>query len=411
LLEQVVKRDLISVQKVQENPALAVLKASRSVLLLQGPVGPFFDRLSQWLMAREKQVHRIVFSGGDQHDCQATTPIKFAGKLDEWRAFFSAQCVQLKADAVVLFGQSRAYHQVALKAANQLGIQVVVLEEGYFRPGFMTMELDGVNGNSTTLDRFSWDGPKEHITSATDKHPFLASTYFAALHYAHMLLSRESFPDYEHHRHRSPLYYFGYWMYSWFRKWSHLKLDMRKQKELLDSKAYFYFVPLQFEGDAQLKLFSNYSSVQEFLSEVICSFAAHAPKPALLVFREHPHGRGMGGYKSFVNQVAKSFGVDKCIVYLVEGETPVLVKHSAGVITINSTVGVRALKSHVPLKVMGAAIYQRSGLVFDGELDEFWCKAVSVKPELADDFVLQLKNLTQVPVCGYATRNVPIDWR
>jgi hypothetical protein len=60
---------------------------------------------------------------------------------------------------------------------------------------------------------------------------------------------------------------------------------------------------------------------------------------------------------------------------------------------------------------MGAAIYQRSGLVFDGELDEFWCKAVSVKPELADDFVLQLKNLTQVPVCGYATRNVPIDWR
>jgi capsular polysaccharide export protein len=81
------------------------------------------------------------------------------------------------------------------------------------------------------------------------------------------------------------------------------------------------------------------------------------------------------------------------------------------VITINSTVGVRALKSHVPLKVMGAAIYQRPGLVFDGELDEFWCKAVPVKPELADDFVLQIKNLTQVPVCGYATRNVPIDWR
>jgi capsular polysaccharide export protein len=285
------------------------------------------------------------------------------------------------------------------------------LEEGYFRPGFMTMELDGVNGNSTTLDRFSWDGPKEHITSATDKHPFLASTYFAALHYAHMLLRRESFPDYEHHRHRSPLYYFSYWMYSWFRKWSHLKLDMRKQKELLDSKAYFYFVPLQFEGDAQLKLFSNYSSVEDFLSVLIRSFAIHAPSPTLLVFREHPHGRGMGGYRSFIRQVAKSYGVDKRIVYLVEGETPVLVKHSAGVITINSTVGVRALKSHVPLKVMGAAIYQRPGLVFDGELDEFWCKAVPVKPELADDFVLQIKNLTQVPVCGYATRNVPIDWR
>lgn len=405
------KRDLISVQKVYENPALTVLKASRTVLLLQGPVGPFFDRLSQWLMARKTQVHRIVFSGGDQHDCQVITPIKFAGKLDEWHAFFTAQCVQLKVDTVLLFGQSRAYHQQALRAANELGIQVVVLEEGYFRPGFITMELDGVNGNSTTLDRFTWDGAKEHIASATDKHPFLASTYFAAVHYAHMLLGHGSFPDYEHHRHRSPLYYFGYWMYSWFRKWSHQKLDLRKQKQLLDSKAYFYFVPLQFEGDAQLKLFSNYSSAEEFLSKLIRSFSIHAPTSALLVFREHPHGRGMGGYKSFIHQIAKSFGVDERIVYFVEGDTPVLVKHSAGVVTINSTVGVRALKSHVPLKVMGAAVYQRAGLVFDGELDEYWCTAAPARPELADDFVLQLKNLTQAPVCGYATRNVPINWR
>ena len=404
------KRDLISVQKVQENPALAVLKASHSVLLLQGPVGPFFDRLSQWLMARRKQVHRIVFSGGDQHDCKVIAPIKFAGSLKDWNRFFEEQCVQLKADVVVLFGQSRAYHQQALQVANQLGIQVIVLEEGYFRPGFMTMELDGVNGNSTTLDRFSWDGPKEHITSATDKYPFLASAYFAAVHYAHMLLRRESFPDYEHHRPSSPLYYFSYWMYSWLRKFSNQKLDLRKQKQLLDSNAYFYFVPLQFEGDAQLKFFSNYSSVKDFLSEVIRSFSIHAPKTALLVFREHPHGRGMGGYKSFVYQVAKSICVEKRIVYLIEGDTPLLVKHSAGVVTINSTVGLRAFETHVPLKITGAAVYQRPGLVFEGELDEFWIKATPPKPELSIDFLLELKNLTQVPICGYAYRDLSIEW-
>lgn len=130
----------------------------------------------------------------------------------------------------------------------------------------------------------------------------------------------------------------------------------------------------------------------------------------MLVFREHPHGRGMGGYRSFIRQIAKSFGVDSRIMYLVEGDTPVLVKHSAGVITINSTVGVRALKSHVPLKVMGAAIYQRAGLVFEGELDEFWMKASPAKPELSINFLLQLKNLTQVPICGYAYRDLPIEW-
>jgi capsular polysaccharide export protein len=202
---------------VDENPALTVLKASHVVLLLQGPVGPFFDRLTHWLRARNKRVHRIVFSGGDLHDSQATSPIRYTGPIDQWRAFLTAQCVQLKVDTIVLFGQSRPYHQVAIEAARQLAVDIVVLEEGYFRPGFMTMELDGVNGNSTTLDRFSWGGPKEHITSATDKHPFWASAYFAAVHYVHMLIGHWSFPDYVHHRHRSLLYYSGYWIYSWFR--------------------------------------------------------------------------------------------------------------------------------------------------------------------------------------------------
>jgi capsular polysaccharide export protein len=405
------KRDLTLVRGVFENPALLALKASGCVLLLQGPVGPFFDRLSKWLLQRGQQVHRIVFSGGDMYDCRVVKPIKFVDGFSRWHSFFEEQCIKLKIDTVVLFGQSRSYHQNAIEVARQLGIQIVVLEEGYFRPGFMTMELDGVNGNSTTLDRFSWDGPQKHIKSATDKHPFLMATYFAGLHYAQILLRHWSFPNYQHHRRWSPLYYCGYWMYSWFRKFIHEKHDLNKQKQLLDSKAYFYFVPLQFEDDAQLKLFSKYNSVNEFLSKVIRSFSIHAPKGALLVFREHPHGRGMGGYKSYVREVANSFGVNKRVVYLVEGDTPMLVKHSAGVVTINSTVGVRAINLHVPLKVMGSAIYLRPGLVFDGGLDEFWCAAFHANPELSDDFVLQLKNLTQVSVCGYAPRNIPINWR
>ena len=114
--------------------------------------------------------------------------------------------------------------------------------------------------------------------------------------------------------------------------------------------------------------------------------------------------------KKFILQIAKSFGVHSRIVYLVEGETPALVKHSAGVITINSTVGVRALKSNVPLMVFGGAVYKKSGLVFEGKLDEFWTKSLPAKQDVAEAFVLHLKNLTQVPACGYATRAVPIDW-
>lgn len=331
--------------------------------------------------------------------------------MDGWRAFFTTQCVQLDVDVVVLFGQSRLYHQVALQVATELDLEVVVLEEGYFRPGFLTAELKGVNGNSTTIDRFNWAGPKEHIQGATDKHPFFSATYFAAIHYAQMLFGYYKYRGYQHHRHRSVVYYFSYWMYSWIRKFSNQKLDLARQKKMFDSKESFYFVPLQFEGDAQLKLFSGFNSVEEFLSQVIRSFSIYAPKPALLVFREHPHGRGMGGYKKFIQQVAMTFGVAERIVYLVEGDTPLLVMHSVGVVTVNSTVGLRALKCNLPLKVMGAAVYRRLGLVFDGELDKFWCEAVPANQEVAENFILQLKNLTQLSVCGYARRNTPIDWQ
>lgn len=404
------KTEKIAHEGLSENPALTYLKNAKSVLLLQGPVGPFYDRLAQWLMARQQRVNRIVFSEGDAHDCKAIKPIKFSARLTKWGSFFTRQCVQLNVDAVVLFGQSRVYHKQALQVAKHLCIQVIVLEEGYFRPGFFTMELGGVNGLSNTLERFTWSGKLQHISSAIDKDPFLNAAYFAAKHYAHMLLGHWQFPNYVHHRQRSPLFYFVYWMYSWFRKWTHLNFDLRMQKKLLQTNAKYYFVPIQFEGDSQLKLFSIYSSFEEFLSVVIRSFSIHAPKSTFLVFREHPHGRGSGGYRSFILQIAKSFGVNSRIVYLVEGETPTLVKHSAGVITINSTVGVRALKSNVPLMVMGKAVYKKSDLVFEGELDEFWTQSLPAKQDLADAFLLHLKNLTQVPVCGYATRDVLIDW-
>ena len=58
------------------NPAWLSLVKARSVLLLQGPLGPFFDRLANWLLASGIGVNRVVFQGGDQHDCRAVKPIK-----------------------------------------------------------------------------------------------------------------------------------------------------------------------------------------------------------------------------------------------------------------------------------------------------------------------------------------------
>ena len=138
------------------NPAFKRLQNSSSVLLLQGPLGPFFDRLARWLKANGTQVNRVALHAGDLHDCKAIRPVTYKGPRDGWGEYVRQLIARHGVDCIVLFGQSRYYHVIAREVAAESGIAVVVLEEGYFRPGFITMELDGVNGYSRTLQRFRW---------------------------------------------------------------------------------------------------------------------------------------------------------------------------------------------------------------------------------------------------------------
>ena len=172
------------------NPAFKRLQNSSSVLLLQGPLGPFFDRLARWLKANGTQVNRVALHAGDLHDCKAIRPVTYKGPRDGWGEYVRQLIARHGVDCIVLFGQSRYYHVIAREVAAESGIAVVVLEEGYFRPGFITMELDGVNGYSRTLQRFRWDhatsseaGIQADITSRHfEKMAWHASQHYLAMH-------------------------------------------------------------------------------------------------------------------------------------------------------------------------------------------------------------------------------------
>ena len=86
--------DALSGRKLRQrsvpcNPALSQLAKSRKVLLLQGPVGSFYDRLTRWLHAGGAEVHRVAFQGGDEHDCQLLKPIAYRGTPGGWPAFLT----------------------------------------------------------------------------------------------------------------------------------------------------------------------------------------------------------------------------------------------------------------------------------------------------------------------------------
>lgn len=400
-------------QAVPCNPALLRLQAARRLLMLQGPVGPFFDRLAVWLMAQGVKVHRIALQGGDLHDSRVLEPIAFHGTPHEWPAFCTDLLQRLDADCLILFGQARHYHRTAIDIAHRLGITVVVLEEGYFRPGYLTMELDGVNGYSNTLKRFHWraDAPgtsMELQRPASTEGQFGNMAWAAIRHYLAMRWQRRSFADYQHHRPVSIRHYSRYWVASWLRKLMRTTADERRLRTLADHD--YFFVPLQHDGDAQITHHSPFQENTEFIIQVLRSFALNAPADTLLVFKQHPMSRGGSGHATFIRALAGELGVLDRVWHLVEGHTPTLVAQARGVVVINSTVGLQCLLRKKPLAVLGEALYKLPGLAFQGPLDRFWQACPLPTTEVVEHFLAQVLNLTQVPCNVYGVREESLLW-
>ena len=119
----------------------------KHVLLLQGPIGPFFARLAADLKAAGATVFKINFNGGDWL-FYPQNAANFKQPFDEWPAFFEAFIQKNNIQVVFLFGDCRPIHQVAHAIATQHQLEIGVFEEGYIRPDYITLEKYGVNANS-----------------------------------------------------------------------------------------------------------------------------------------------------------------------------------------------------------------------------------------------------------------------
>ena len=387
---------------------------SRSVLLLQGPVGPFFDRLTGWLKGNGvPTVNRVAFSGGDEWDCNASIALRFRGALVEWPMYLQYLFTTFKVDCIVLFGQARPHHAKAMVLASLLGIKVVVVEEGYFRPRYLSMELGGVNGYSSTLERYRWPiahPAPQHVPQVNAWAQSVRMGWYAAVHYAVMSWNHDRFPFYLHHKNTSVVQQAMYWLRSWAKKALHYKADTRKLAALQSGS--YYFVPLQHDLDAQIEIHSAYRQNTDFIVQVMNSFAQHAPAGSLLVLKQHPMTRGGKGHAATVAAKAKELGIAHRVVFLREGKIGVYVKKALGVVTINSTVGLIALQQGKPLCALGNAIYSEFDGLFKGGLDAFWgllphsqSQSPITQRQLAD-----LLHLTQMPGDLYAPSSSALPW-
>ena len=360
------------------------------VVLLQGPVGSFFRRAQDHLNANGYDAWRVRFNAGDRLYSRGDKTLDFVGNVDTWRLWFTEIIRENGFDAVVLFGSERLLHRVAIECAEQLGVPVVCLEEGYIRPGYVTMELGGNNWRSPIAGQLppeEFNSPRREGPKSVPSSGSFSAMAWAALQYftIRAVISTPGERKLFHKQKRTLLSEGFYWVKNYYRKFAHVGRNYHISERLLEHHdKRFYIVPLQVHDDTQLGRAANAWNNQKLILKTIVSFARNAPDDHQLVFKIHPMERGHTRDWHFIRQVSALNDVKDRVHVLDGGSLSLLTRHSAGMITINSTSGLSAIHHGVPLAVLGQALYRHPELAFCVErgidMDRFWSEAF-VAPE------------------------------
>ena len=357
--------------------------SGKHVLLLQGPLGPFFRRLSRDLIASGARVSKVNFNGGDWL-FYPTGAIQFRGRIEEWPSFLATLLAEFKIDVILLFGDCRPIHRCVREMAECAGVQLGVFEEGYVRPDHITLEGGGINAYST-LPRdknFYLAYPaKQSDDPLKVGHVFWYATLWAVLYYLVSSILKPSFPHYRHHRRLAIREMFP-WIRGLWRKCYYRVKERHVQDRLLtEYSGRFFLVPLQVYYDAQIRVHSNYPSIESFIHEVVSSFAKDADPDMALVIKHHPMDRAYRDYTQLWESLSEGYGLQGRLLYVHDLHLPHVLPHARGVVVVNSTVGLSALLYDVPVKVCGRAIYDIPGITYSGRLKNFWKEAPLHKPD------------------------------
>ncbi len=349
----------------------------RHYLFLQGPIGPFVGQLGGALKNAGHTVHRINFNGGDQASWPHNGASAYVGDLAAWPEYLAERLAAWRITDIILFGDCRPIHRAAIDLARHSGVAVHVLEEGYLRPGWITMEMGGVNGYSSMPHDPAWYLSECHGVPELGSHrlagdPFVLRAVFDVKYQFGVASKALRFRKYRTHKpwHPSSEYRAGFWRF--FQKPAMKQRSARLVGQITGRGSPFYVFPLQLDADSQLRYHSPFGGMTAAIRAVIESFARCAPADALLAVTEHPLDQGVIDLRAQVETCAAEAGVSSRVHFLQCGTPPALVDACRGMITVNSTLGLSALCEGRRVIALGRAIYALPGMTFQGGLDAFW---------------------------------------
>ena len=366
----------------------AAVRGKRSVLFLQGLATPFFVRLGAEIERRGHDVHRINFCGGDRVFWPRMGAADFRGKFCDWRSFLVSFLQRTAVTDIVLFGDCRPYHRVAVDVARSVGVAVHVFEEGYFRPNWITLEKDGTNAFSS-LPREAGAILAEAAQQEGVDHEFVQvgggfsrRIRWELLNQITTLASSPLYPHYRRHRSEHPLRELAGWLKRVSKRPLERGYTDRVSEYLRNTEKTFYLLPLQLETDFQIRRHSKFKSMTDLMRMVLESFARKAPADSILLIKLHPLDNGVVNFRRRAERIAKRLNLVGRVMVIDGGHLPTLLSTCRGVVLVNSTTGLSALHHNRPLKVLGNAVFDLPGLAFQGSLDRFWHEGVAPNQEL-----------------------------
>jgi capsular polysaccharide export protein len=373
----------------------------RSFLFLQGCTSPFFGRLADRLSSRGHAISRINFNVGDAVYWGRRPAWNFREPVATLPGFLEEKFRAGHFTDVVMLGDTRPIHLPVPSLAARFGARVHVLEEGYFRPNWLTLERDGINGKSRLPRDPDWYrdvGPR--LPDPGDGHPVGNPVSLLALHeliyHLPNLANPLLFPGYRTHRpHVSGIEFAG-----WGRRFTSLPFHQRRDQACLERLAAapepFFVFPLQLDSDSQITVHSSFGQMADVIEAVVKSFSEHAPASARLVIKNHPLDTGLVDHARLIDKLRRRFDMNGRVHYLETGHLPTLLSRARGVVTVNSTVGTSALGLRCPTIALGEAVYDLPGLTFQGPLDSFWRDGAPPDPALFGAFRKTVIHATQV---------------
>ncbi|MEO1491823.1 MAG: capsular biosynthesis protein [Pseudomonadota bacterium] len=354
-----------------------------SVLILQGPLGPFYGRIAGHLAEAGAQIVRVNLSGNDIADWPRTAPgdvIDYDGSLDDWPVFLDQVLAPRAPDVVLMHGDRRPYHKAAVQWAEAQGADVLVTELGYLRPDWMVAEW----GGTSALSRFPVDPDEIRRIAATspeiDFTPrWPGSTWPIVLGELRFTLfnalGRRRFPFYASHRSMPPSRVYTGWLAGRARSM------LRGAPRPLPDAPRFVFA-LQLEGDFQLRDHSPFAGVAATVDHVVQSFADKAPGGSVLVLKPHPHEFARSQLLASIEIARTRHGLGDRMVVVEDQSITALCAGALGFVTVNSSAGIEALATGCPVHCIMPTIYDVPGLTHQGGLDAFWSDAAAPDADL-----------------------------